>query len=621
VTYYPNSYPRTLSDSHRKMLFEASGIDPTVTAERGYYTARKRSEVPEAFKDYQRRPGLVIPVLTPSGERRVRLRPDRPRKGKDGRERKYEQVGGLGCVLDVHPRNLHRLRDPSIPLWIVEGEKKSDSLTSREECAIALAGVWNWQRSGEMLPDWDHVELSSRLVHVCFDSDAWSNDNVHMALERLVAALEGRGAEVLVVHLEGTSDGSKVGADDFFVAGGTVAELKLRARRFVADDIGRIRMSKDEKLRTGLHDLQQRFWGGEWAGMGGASARDVYFKLIEAARRHGKVVADGIRVVRAQGPLALEAKVSTRTLWKALNRLEEWGYIYRDNSDRKPDKSGAFVLRASVSHKGSGKAGEGNVTLQLQTYNPCDLHLRAPRLRWSAPKWKPSRRAIKKHRRGELTWLSEPRESIKRLGKICGAILDALDASGGTLTLQQLAEILHRARSRDIRRRNLPMLEEASIIEVDGDVVRLTDGWLEALEKQRRLGKEIEAEELARTRYKLKSRAYHSRHNVPQSQPSAAGLKAIERSHAERQAGLAAIAERAAAATKSEELQKAETFVRDRLRELGRIRLALLQDIARDAGIDALSIPMAVEALGCSTERLPEYGNRLFVFAAAEGAA
>src|SRR5215212_9134423 len=108
---YPNSSLRTLSHSHRRMLFDESGIDPDVAAERGYYTARRRSEVPEAFKSYQRRAGLVIPVLTPSGERRVRLRPDRPRKGKDGRIRRYEQVSGLGCVLDVHPRNLGRLRD------------------------------------------------------------------------------------------------------------------------------------------------------------------------------------------------------------------------------------------------------------------------------------------------------------------------------------------------------------------------------------------------------------------------------------------------------------------------------------------------------------------------------
>src|SRR5918994_2010428 len=227
---------QTLSAKHRRMLYEESGIDPGVAAERGYYTAFRRSEVPEAFKDYQRRPGLVIPVLTPSGEHRVRrLRPDRPRKGKDGRARKYEQAGGVGCVLDVHPRNLDRLQDPAVPLWVVEGEKKGDALTSRGECAVALPGVWNWQRSGEMLPDWDHIELSGRTVYVCFDSDAWSNHNVQLALERLVAALEERGTEVLVVHLEDKPDGSKVGADDFFVAGGTVAELKMRARKFVPD--------------------------------------------------------------------------------------------------------------------------------------------------------------------------------------------------------------------------------------------------------------------------------------------------------------------------------------------------------------------------------------------------
>jgi hypothetical protein len=621
MSSYPNASPVTLSDAHRKMLYEESGIDAGVARERGYYTARKRSEVPEAFKDYQRRPGLVIPVLTPSGEKRVRLRPDRPRKGKDGRDRKYEQVGGVGCVLDVHPHNLDRLRDPSIPLWIVEGEKKGDALTSRGECAVALPGVWNWQRSAEMLPDWDHVELSSRLVYVCFDSDAWSNGNVQMALQRLVAALKDRGAEVLVVHLEDAPDGAKVGADDFFAAGGTVDELKWRGRKFVAEDIGRIRMSKDEKLRAGLEDLKQRFWGSEWAGMGGVSARDVYLKLIEAAMRHGKVVGDGIRVVKAQGPLALEARVSSRTLWKALNRLEEWDLIYRDNKDRKPDKSGAFVLRANVSHKGSGRADEGNVTPQLQMYDPGDLHLRAPRLRWSAPKCKPSRSAISKHRRGELTWLPEPRKGIKRLGKVRGAILDALDAGGGTLTLQQLAETLHCARPRDIRRRNLPMLEEASIIDVDGDVVRLSDNWLEALEEQRQLGKEIEAEELARTRYKVKSRSYHGRHDVPKSQPSAAGLDAIKRSHAQRQAGLAAIAERAAAAAKSEEQRRAEAFVRDRLRELGRIRLALLQDIWHDEGGDPWTIPQAVEALGCCVEELPEFDNRRFVFPPMEGVA
>jgi hypothetical protein len=72
---------------------------------------------------------------------------------------------------------------------------------------------------------------------------------------------------------------------------------------------------------------------------------------------------------------------------------------------------------------------------------------------------------------------------------------------------------------------------------------------------------------------------------------------------------------------KSEEQRRAEAFVRDRVRELGRIRLALLQDIWRDTGGDPWSIPPAVEALGYRVDRLPEFDNRRFVFAPVEGVA
>ncbi len=68
MTYYPNREPETLSDSHRRMLFEGSGIDPEIARERGYYTARRRHEVPDEFADYQRRLGLVIPTYSPDGE-------------------------------------------------------------------------------------------------------------------------------------------------------------------------------------------------------------------------------------------------------------------------------------------------------------------------------------------------------------------------------------------------------------------------------------------------------------------------------------------------------------------------------------------------------------------------
>ncbi len=109
---------------------------------------------------------------------------------------------------------------------------------------------------------------------------------------------------------------------------------------------------------------------------------------------------------------------------------------------------------------------------------------------------------------------SEARPAVKRLGKARGAVLDALDAGGGVLTLQAIADALHRKRARDLRRRSLPMLEEAGIITVDGDIVTLAEDWLDKLEDARELGGEIEAEELARRRYRGKSRAYHNRQQV-----------------------------------------------------------------------------------------------------------
>jgi hypothetical protein len=604
------------------MLFEESGIAPGVAEERGYRTARSRSGTPEILKGYQRKPGLVVPTLSPDGiTRSCQLRPDKPRKDRKGKPLKYETPGGSGAILDVHPRMRERVRSGTGDLWVTEGIKKADALTSRDLPAIGLIGVWNFQRDGEMLPCWDHVRLQDRRAFVVYDNDVMVKEGVQLALQRLVRDLERRGAEVLVVYLP---DGPLKGVDDFLAAGHSVAELKMLARKFEPADIGHIRLSRDQKLRAGVEDLERRFWSAEWKGVGGHSARDVALKLIEAASRHGKIHADGIRVRKAQGPLAVEARVSSRTLWKSLGRLEEMGFGYRDNEGRKADKSGAFVLRANVSHKGESNAGEGQATKPLQACNPGDLHLRAklrsPRLMWSRPKFTPKRGTVTGTRRVRESKPLEPRDRIERLGKIRGAILDALDAAGGTATLQEIADALHRKRTRDIRRRNLPWLEEAGILTVEGDAVTLAEDWLDRLEEAREAGGELEAEELARRRYRDKSRAYHNRDKPLISKPSPAGLAAVERSREKRAEHIAEHDEHQAAARAADLEHKkfVKKFVHDRMRALGRIRLELLRQILRDAGgTPSYALP-AAKSLGCTVERLPEYENREFVFAPRE---
>jgi hypothetical protein len=100
-------YPTRLLENHRHQLEVESGISPEIAAERGYYTARSRSEVPEAFAGYQRRLGLVVQMFSPDGiTRGWQLRPDKPRK----KGPKYETPSGSSPVVDVHPRMLEEAR-------------------------------------------------------------------------------------------------------------------------------------------------------------------------------------------------------------------------------------------------------------------------------------------------------------------------------------------------------------------------------------------------------------------------------------------------------------------------------------------------------------------------------
>jgi hypothetical protein len=504
---------------HIQQLVEESGIARGVIAERGVRTFAGGRELPKGFswRQKKRGAGILFTVHRPNGETSWSFRPDEPDPQDPGR--KYEQpskhYGGPGNVLDVHPRMRHLIADTSTEISFVEGIKKADALTSRGVLAVAITGVWNWLSDSQPIADMLEIPVDGRRVNICFDSDMLHNPNVQDAARRLAEHLIGRGAEVFIAYLPDKPDGSKMGVDDFFVAGGTVSELKMLMRRYDPADFTIVRLSRDKRLQLALEDLERTFWGFEWKGMGGHSARDVALKLIEAAKRHGKVVDDGIRVTKAQGPLAIEAKVSARTLWKALNRLEEWGFLYRDNEDRKADKTGSFVLRASVSHYRESRDQPETTTLHKDHLHKGDLHLRAPRLRWSRPKFTPRRGVVGGTRRVRQGVKLESRDRIERLGKVRGAILDVLDVAGGSATLQEIVEALHRKRPRDVRRRNLPMLEDAGILTVDDDVVTLADNWLEALEVQRKLGKEAEADELATVRHRLKSRAFHSRHQRP----------------------------------------------------------------------------------------------------------
>ena len=364
-------------------------------------------------------------------------------------------------------------------------------------------------------------------------------------------------------------------------------------------NLSAVRASKKTELAAGVRDLRQRWRGHNWARvvgtakrpnwMRGHTCRDVLKVLIDETEKHGRVAGeDTIEVSIGRRKLALLAATSLRTVHKAIGHLEADGWL-EFRPPQSEEKPGTYVMRATL-HQVlmSTRAGESVVGEEGGGED-----LRAPgvvpRLRWSAP-------------------------YVRRLGKQNGAIVDRL-ASEGDMHIDEMAEAMNK-RPRDLLRRNLPKLQEAGIVWLDGAIVRLAPDWREAMENKRQADGEIEAEKRDRKKYREQQENYRNRDKTPADEvPPLMGPERVAEIVRER--------EREDLEVRIEDQRRkvgttVETFVYDKLKALGRIRLALLMEVYADAGGDPWEIPPAVRRLGCPIERLPEYGASQFVFAPSE---
>lgn len=234
-----------LSSAHLTDL-EASAIDATIIAERGYRTIAGPDELPTAFADWQRRPGLLVPIRDTTGNvATYQLKASDPRRGKDGKSIKYDTAADARQCIDVPQRSRPHLGNPGVPLWITEGAKKVDSgLSHGIRCIIGVQGVYGWRGCNEhcgtvALPDWESIALNGRSVVIAFDSDCMTKASVRDALHRLGAFLTQRKATVRYLVLPDHEDNGQVdsgqittakkcGLDDAFAQGMTLAAMDHR---------------------------------------------------------------------------------------------------------------------------------------------------------------------------------------------------------------------------------------------------------------------------------------------------------------------------------------------------------------------------------------------------------
>lgn len=164
----------------------------------------------------------------------------------NGHTRKYHQAAGSTPYLYLPPLLNWRtvVADPTIPLVIAEGEKKTAAGCQGGLIVAGIAGVWPWRmrlESGErlMLPELDLFVWPGRRVEIVPDTDAWRPDKMMQVLAGFYALggeLTQRGAHVQLVQLP-EPGGIKVGLDDFLVSEPSQwKDLWLRLARWELSD-------------------------------------------------------------------------------------------------------------------------------------------------------------------------------------------------------------------------------------------------------------------------------------------------------------------------------------------------------------------------------------------------
>lgn len=153
---------------HLEKLTTEHGLNMETIEEAGLYSAKATTLNSILNRTDIVCDGIVIPYE--EGFSRVRL--DEPLILKDERKPKYLSPINSENRLYIPKPVRVVLKDPSIPIYITEGEFKALKLTQEGFPCIGLPGIWGFSRGKKLLPDFDEINLKGRRVTIILDSDA-----------------------------------------------------------------------------------------------------------------------------------------------------------------------------------------------------------------------------------------------------------------------------------------------------------------------------------------------------------------------------------------------------------------------------------------------------------------
>lgn len=200
----------------------------------------------------------------PMGNRYGQGKPDKPHQRNEGKPAKYMTASGLepdAVFLPMPDKDywLNVSRDKTLTRFWTEGAKKAGAGLTIGLPTIALTGVWNWGKDGQLAPDvrkW--AQQGTRHV-ICFDSDYVEKDSCRTAISTFVRLLLAEGVTSVKIA---AWDSQWKGMDDYIKANGTEAFKKIIDKAMTIEQWGKqfsqpssVPTDPDERLKLELKAL------------------------------------------------------------------------------------------------------------------------------------------------------------------------------------------------------------------------------------------------------------------------------------------------------------------------------------------------------------------------------
>ena len=311
--------------AHKQTLLSKYGL-PELEIEKLEKEGIISSLTPEQLKTHLGRnniEGSGLLFRYPSGATTIRL--DIPLITDSGKPQRYVRPTGEPNSLFIPPGfDLAGAQD----LWLTEGEAKALCGHAYGLPIAGLSGIWNWRTPGEeaslladgeklsdeeaLLPELAQGSWRGKKISLLYDSDITDGHRAYPAFERLAEQLYRLGAEdVRILSLPSTSQGQKVGLDEFILARGPAQALqdlqamKNRKEPYLPIKAGALTYaerlisskSQDDKLKatTAYFSVKGEFLTGEWLKDNGllgerrkALLKDAKLQLKELHRKPSK---------------------------------------------------------------------------------------------------------------------------------------------------------------------------------------------------------------------------------------------------------------------------------------------------------------------------------------------